>query len=141
MRNVFEDFVGAALREELSAKGSMSLQHRMHLDHARNVGLRPDLLWTGLDGPQIIADAKCKAEKAAGLPQADLYQMLAYCAVLGAREGHLIYAQGEEPAISHEVVGADVTLHCHTLDLAGSPSSMLAQIAELAGRLYAGSEV
>lgn len=140
MWKVFEDFVGAALREGLSAKGSTSLQHRMHLDHARNVDLRPDMLWTGHDGRQIVADAKYKAEKPAGFPQADLYQMLAYCTVLGVREGHLIYAQGEELAISHKVVGADVTLHCHTLDLAGSPSSMLAQIAELAGRLYAGSE-
>lgn len=140
MWKVFEDFVGAALREELSAEGSAALQHRMHLDLARNVDLRPDFLWTGHDGRQIVADAKYKAEKPAGFPQADLYQMLAYCTVLGLREGHLIYAQGEEPAISHEVVGAGVTLHCHTLNLAEPPSGLLAQVAELALRLHAGSE-
>ena len=139
MWKVFEDFVGAALREALSALGRTSLQHRMHLDHARRVDLRPDLLWTGHDGRQIVADAKYKAEKPAGFPQADLYQMLAYCTVLRLREGHLIYAQGEEPAISHDVIGAGVTLHCHTLDLAESPASLLEQIAELATRLYDGS--
>lgn len=137
MWKIFEDFVSAALREALSGWGSASLQHRMHLDRAQSVALRPDFVWTGHDGRQVVVDAKYKAEKPAGFPQADLYQMLAYCTVLGLREGHLVYAQGTEPAISHEIVGADLTIHCHTLDLDQRPEAVLEQTAELASRLAA----
>lgn len=139
MWKVFEDFVGTALRTELAPHGHVSLQHRMHMDHARIVDLRPDFLWTRHDGSQVVLDAKYKAEKPAGFPQADLYQMLAYCTVLGLREGHLIYAKGEEPAISHQIIGTELELHCHTLDLAKPPAELLAQIAELAERLRRGA--
>lgn len=135
MWKVFEDFVSIALREAMSSWGSASLQYRMHLDRAQGVALRPDFLWTAHDGQQVVVDAKYKAEKPAGFPQADLYQLLAYCTVLGLREGHLIYAQGAELAVSHEIVGADVTIHCHTLDLDQPPDRLLEQTAGLASRL------
>ena len=104
MWKIFEDFVCVALREAMAPYGgSASLQHRMHLDEARQVEMRPDFVWTGLDGRRVVVDAKYKAEKPAGFPQADLYQMLAYCTVLGLAEGHLVYAKGNEAAIAHEI--------------------------------------
>jgi len=39
--------------------------------------------------PGAVVDAKYKAERASGFPNADLYQMLAYCTALGLRDGHL----------------------------------------------------
>ena len=41
-----------------------------------------------------VIDANYKAEKPAGDPNADLYQLLAYCTVLGLPVGHLVYARG-----------------------------------------------
>jgi 5-methylcytosine-specific restriction enzyme subunit McrC len=73
----------------------------------------------------IVADAKYKAEKPAGFPQADFYQLLAYCTVLGLRDGHLIYAKGNEGAAIHEVRNSNVTIHCHSLDLKASPDEIL----------------
>ena len=72
-------------------------------------------------GGAAVVDAKYKAEKPSGFPQADLYQLLAYCTVLGLHVGHLVYARGNEDPRVHSVVGADVSIHCHTLDLAQSP--------------------
>ncbi|QCR52212.1 restriction endonuclease [Brachybacterium sp. SGAir0954] len=135
MWKIYEDFVGVALREALASRGSASLQHRMHLDIARRVDLRPDFLWTSHEGQQIVVDAKYKSEKPAGYPQADLYQLLAYCTVLGLREGHLVYAKGNEVEVVHEIRGADVAIHCHTLDLDQPPHALLDQIASLAARL------
>lgn len=82
-----------------------------------------------------MADAKYKAEKPAGFPQADLYQLLAYCTVLGLPDGHLIYAKGEEQARVHDVVGSEVHIHCHTLDLTVPPVALLEQVRMLAVRM------
>lgn len=43
-----------------------------------------------------MVDAKYEAEKPSGFPQADTYQMLAYCTVLGLPVGHLVYAEGNQ---------------------------------------------
>jgi len=39
-----------------------------------------------------VVDAKYKAEKPSGFPNAGVYQMLAYCLRLGLPEGHLVNA-------------------------------------------------
>lgn len=135
MWKIYEDFVCVGLREALASHGTASLQHRMHLDRAESVDLRPDFLWTAHDGRQVVLDAKYKAEKPAGFPQADLYQLLAYCTVLGLGDGHLVYAKGDEPELSHEVQGAEVTIHCHTVDLDQTPNRLLEQVAAIADRL------
>lgn len=136
MWRVFEEFVSVALRESLAPyAGAASFQHRMHLDHARRVVLRPDFLWTGADGSRVVVDAKYKSEKPAGFPQADLYQLLAYCTVLGLNDGHLVYAKGNDEAVVHDVVGSKVRIHCHVLDLEATPQQLLAQVEALAARL------
>lgn len=132
MWKLYEDFVCVALEEAMAPYGGGArLQHRMHLDEAREVDMRPDFLWRRNDRAPIVVDAKYKAEKPSGFPQADLYQMLAYCTVLGASEGHLIYAAGNEVQAVHEIVGANVKVRIHTLDLAQPPSALLDQISEL----------
>ena len=134
MWKIYEDFVCVGLREALASHGTASLQHGCILT-GRNVDLRPDLLSTAHDGRQVVLDAKYKAEKPAGFPQADLYQLLAYCTVLGLGDGHLVYAKGDEPELSHEVQGAEVTIHCHTVDLDQTPNRLLEQVAAIADRL------
>ena len=137
MWKIYEDFVGVALKEALASRGSATLQHRMHLDHAQRVDLRPDFLWTSHNGDQVVVDAKYKAEKPAGYPQADLYQLLAYCTVLGLREGHLVYAKGNESELTHDVRGTEIVIHCHTVDLDQAPSTLLGQVRSLAHRIAA----
>jgi len=58
------------------------------LDQADQVPLRPDIVWKVGGTAAAVIDAKYKAEKPAGYPNADLYQLLAYCTVLGLPVGH-----------------------------------------------------
>ena len=136
MATIFEDFACVGLREQMRPYGGTStLQYRAHLDVAEAVRVKPDYVWSLGRTPCIVADAKYKAEKPAGFPQADLYQLLAYCTVLRLREGHVVYAKGEEPARLVEVAGSPVRIHCHTLDLTLPPAALVEQVRVLAARM------
>ncbi|MFF3540915.1 McrC family protein [Streptomyces platensis] len=135
MNKVFEDFVCVALREAMSPYGGRGvLQAKgVHLDEDRRVRMRPDFVWYGERGrPLVVADAKYKAGKAGGYPDADLYQMLAYCTALGLTEGHLVYAKGNDPYASHRVREAGTVLHQHALDLDRASDELLVEMSSLA---------
>jgi len=135
MNKVFEDFVCAALCEALSPYGGQGvLQARdVYLDEGGTVRIRPDLVWYAQSGrPMVVADAKYKAGKPHGYPDADLYQMLAYCTALGLRDGHLVYAKGNAPHAGHVVRRSGIALHQHALDLDRSPSVLLGEMRALA---------
>ncbi|MFE2261044.1 McrC family protein [Streptomyces griseosporeus] len=144
MNKLFEDFVTVALREALREHGlTARLQDPHHLDVARLVRIRPDLVVWTRDGrtPLAVVDAKYKVEKADGLLNADLYQALTYATVLGLREAHLVYAAGRRPERFHEVRGTagrngrGVRLYQHSLDLSREPAQLLAALRQIAGRL------
>jgi 5-methylcytosine-specific restriction enzyme subunit McrC len=137
MNKLFEDFVTTALREAYRGTDRVCrLQDPHHLDEGRAVGMRPDFVLYGPEGaPQAVADAKYKAEKPHGYPDADLYQMLAYCTALGLPEGHLVYAKGNAPHAAHRVRHTGIVIHQHALDLDQQPTGLLADIADLALRL------
>ncbi|WP_235437855.1 McrC family protein [Kitasatospora griseola] len=144
MNALFEDFVTGALREAVREHGlTARLQDPHHLDAARRIRIRPDLVVYAADGhtPIAVVDAKYKTEKADGYPSADLYQMLAYCTVLGLDEGHLVYAAGGANGHLHEIRGSagpdgrSVRLHQHALDLDRGPDELLAAFRELATHL------
>ncbi len=138
MAKVYEDFLTAALVEAFRSHGGRCrAQDRHHLDVNDRIAMKPDLVWY-LDGrPAAVIDAKYKAEKPAGFPDADLYQMLAYCTALELPDGHLVYAKGNAAEVTHEVRHAGVTIHAHTVDLSRSPADLLGQVADLAGRIGA----
>ncbi|WP_234328119.1 McrC family protein [Streptomyces sp. NRRL S-37] len=142
MNKVFEDFVCVALREALRPYGGRGvLQARgVYLDEDERVRMRPDFVWYG-DGnasrPLAVVDAKYKTEKKDGYPDADLYQMLAYCTALGLPAGHLVYAKGNAPHAGHRVREAGIVLHQHALDLDRSPDGLLAEVSDLAGEMAA----
>jgi 5-methylcytosine-specific restriction enzyme subunit McrC len=134
MPKLFEDFVTVALRESLVAEfgGRVDGQDRHYLDQAGKVVLRPDIVWKIRGSPAAVIDAKYKAQKPAGYPNADLYQLLAYCTVLGLREGHLVYAKGNEEPARHVIRQSGIEIFCHALDLSQPPEALLDQISGLA---------
>ncbi|WP_281154775.1 restriction endonuclease [Streptomyces sp. HYC2] len=137
MNKLFEDFVTVALREALRGSGHTAhLQDSHHLDEAAAIRMRPDFVLYGPDGtPCAVADAKYKAERRGGFPDADLYQMLAYCTALGLHEGHLIYAKGNASHTAHRVRHASILIHQHALDLDQEPAGLLADVEEVAQRM------
>ncbi len=142
MPKLFEDFVTVALREALvpTYGGRVNAQDRSHFDEAGQVLLRPDIVWKVWGSAVAVVDAKYKAERPAGYPNADLYQLLAYCTVLGLRNGHLVYAKGNEIAARHVVRSSGIEIRCHAIDLDQEPEQLLAQMHDLA-RLIASTRL
>lgn len=137
LAEIFEKFVCSTLSERLrSHAGYTRAQDRWHLDRDQQVTIRPDLVWyAGGRGPSAVIDAKYKAEKPGGFPDADLYQLLAYCTALRLPVGHLVYAKGNEQGRTHVVPGAEVMICAHTLDLSQPPTRLLAQMDDLCARI------
>jgi 5-methylcytosine-specific restriction enzyme subunit McrC len=138
MPRLFQDFVTVALREAIEGTygGRVAAEPLHHLDEAGRVRLYPDLVWQVGGSAAAVIDAKYKAEKPRGYPNADLYQLLAYCTVLGLRTGHLVYARGNAEPAHHVVRGADVEVICHALDLGRAPDALLAEVRGLAAAIY-----
>lgn len=137
MWEVFEDFVSIALREAMEGYGgSIDLQYRgKHLDMAGKVSLRPDIVWRNDEKVLAVLDAKYKVEKNKRYPNADLYQMLAYCTRFKIKAGHLVYAKGESDEIEHDIRETDVRIFSHALDLGARPRELLDQINRLATKI------
>ncbi|GAA2530942.1 McrC family protein [Pilimelia columellifera] len=145
MPAVFESFLETSLREALRRHGGVlrGQDTAHHLDAARRVPLRPDLVWWVDDRPAAVIDAKYKAVGAAygeDVRHADLYQMLAYCTALNLRRGHLVYANEPGDLPTHRVRHRDIDIHCHGLNLDQEPEPLLRDVAALAEKIAGGAE-
>jgi 5-methylcytosine-specific restriction enzyme subunit McrC len=139
MPSLFEQFVTVALREATAGRfgGRIEGQVRYYLDDAGQVPLRPDIVWKVSGSAAAVIDAKYKAEKPAGYPNADLYQLLAYCTILGLPAGHLVYARGNAPPARHVVRQSGIEICCHAIDPSQPPDQLIRQIGDLAELLVA----
>lgn len=142
MWQVYEDFVTTALTEALTRCPGMSRkQYPDWLDEAasgrpRAVAIKPDLLHLVRGKPVLVVDAKYKAASPTGrYPNADHYQMLAYCTAFGLRRAWLVYAQGGQPVI-RRIRNTDISIVEYPLGLGASPRDLLAQIDELAAEIW-----
>lgn len=134
MWKVFEDFVTVALREAIAARGRRAVpQKRWHFDQVRHDGISRvpmaiDLLEYDGAAPVMVYDAKYKAAAGDGrYPNADFYQMLAYCTTVGLDRAVLVYAQGGD-VVDRRVANSPVTIREWPLDLSLSPADMLESI-------------
>jgi 5-methylcytosine-specific restriction enzyme subunit McrC len=136
---IFEDFVTVAVSEALRARrgGVCYPQFACHLDEARAVSMRPDLVWQVAGQPAAVLDAKYKQDR----PNADLYQMLAYCTTLGLDRGHLVYAKGSAEPARHVVQRGGTRISCHALDLESTPADLLTQVHRLVDDLVLDSDI
>ena len=141
MNQVFQDFVTRALREELRLSAhvfrSDTAIEQTFLDEADSIRLRPDLSWWEAGACTFVGDAKYKRIVDARVPNADLYQLLAYATALDLPGGLLVYAQGEAEPATHKVRHAGKRLEVAAVDLSGSPAQLLARIGELAEQVRA----
>ncbi|WP_077222696.1 McrC family protein [Rathayibacter sp. VKM Ac-2630] len=132
MAGLFESFVTTALRESLAplSSGVTLAQYPTTLDEGGRQAVRPDIVHLRSGRPVMVADAKYKTGAS---PVEDLYQMHAYCTVLGLREGWLISVG--RGGSSYSVRGAAVEIHVRRLDVSAPPEQLLVQVADLAAEL------
>ena len=141
MNQMFQDFVTQALREALRVSQRVFRSDNaipsVTLDEAGRVPLKPDLSWWEAGTCSFVGDVKYKRIADERVPNADLYQLLAYATALDLPGGLLIYAQGEAEPTAHRVRHAGKRLEVAALDLSGSQDELLARIDELAHRVRA----
>jgi len=134
MNRLFEDFVTERLRRALAGRLEVRGQVPAHLDVARAVPMRPDLVLRRDGAPVYVADIKYKLTADATARNADYYQLLAYTTALELPEGVLIYCRsdGGTPSRSVTVRRAGKVLHTYAVNLAGPPESVDQEITALA---------
>lgn len=135
MNQVFQEFVTVALRETLGVSEHVFGERGIgSLDMEDRVALKPDLAWRDGARCMFVGDVKYKRADG-GVPNADLYQLLAYATALDLPGGLLIYAQGEQEPVTHTVRHSGKRLEVATLDLSGALEETLARIGDLAQRI------
>lgn len=132
MATVFEDFVSTAIKEAFRGEGTTKEQYKVHLGEESTVPMKPDVVQLRGNRPVAVFDAKYKLEDPkGGYPNADVYQMLAYCTALQLPTGWLVYAVGDAGKEPIRVAHTDVQVFQYALDLRDHPVAVLAQIREL----------
>ena len=144
MNRVFQDFVTQALREALGLSDrtfpSDRCIRRVALDEGGRIKLEPDISWWDGQRCTFVGDAKYKRVlDGARVPNADLYQILAYATALDLPGGLLVYArdEGKTEEVSHRVRHAGKRLEVAALDLTGTIDQLLNRVDALAKRVRA----
>ncbi len=148
MSGVFEQFLYVALREALDlSPGQWRRGEKLLLDQDALIPVQPDFSWWPAPAtrrpypPLFVGDAKYKVLKrsiAGGTspaPQADIYQMLAYCTAANLPTGLLVYAAGEGNGAFHQIRHVDTTIEVAVLDITGPPETILEEVRQLADRI------
>ena len=136
MNVVFQEFVTVALREALGVSADAFRERTIDsLDKGGRVGLKPDLVWRDGGRDVFVGDAKYKKITAASVPNADLYQLLAYTTALDLPVGLLIYAKGESDEGAYEVRNAGKRLEVAALDLSGMLEDVLERVEVLGAKI------
>lgn len=145
MWQVFEDFVTTALTEALRCyPGVTRAQYPSWLDipppgkAKGQIPMRIDITHLVGGKPVIVFDAKYKVADGSGsYPNADHYQMLAYCTALGLDRAWLVYAQGRGGPVERQIRNTDTHVVEYPLDLSASPRDLLNKVAVLSCRAWA----
>ncbi len=136
MNAVFQEFVTQSLRDTLGVSADDFRERSVpSLDIGGQVGLRPDLVWRQGTSYTFVGDAKYKNLASDVIPNADLYQLLAYATALNLPGGILIYAQGEADTATYQVRHSGKRLEVAALDLSGGLEETLKRVAHLAIRV------
>jgi 5-methylcytosine-specific restriction enzyme subunit McrC len=149
MWRVFEDFVTTAIAEALrGSPGRTTPQYPCFLDEpapyspTARLPMAVDLVHVVDGQPKAIFDAKYKVDDAFGrYPNADHYQMLAYCTALRVQTAWLVYAQGSSRPGRRRIRNTSIDIVDYPLNLAASPYDLLTQIDRLAASAMTESQL
>ncbi len=128
---LFEQLLTRLLQEQPGPL-RVETQRMSHLDAGKRLTIKPDLVL--LDRREVVgvADLKYKLLDETGrFPNADAYQLVTYCTRLGLNIGHLIYAAGDPLPEPYEILGADLRLLIHSVDLTGTIEDLEWQVDAL----------
>jgi 5-methylcytosine-specific restriction enzyme subunit McrC len=136
MNKVFEDFLAVALTDALRPYGGRTQLQLTghHLDAERRLRVRPDITWWKGRKIAAVIDAKYKPIVDSRFPNADAYQMLAYCQTFRLNHGTLVYAKGEAHEQIH-TLPTGIRLRVAAVDVERDPDELLSQVHDLAASI------
>jgi len=136
MNRVFEDFVTETLGRTLERIGGRTdAQYPGFLDEREAIDIKPDLVWWQGGKCRAVIDAKYKATRVDEVPNADVYQAMAYSLALDVRPAFLVYAAGNELPGEHVVVHSDLRVVVAALDISGAPAEIVASVVAVANEI------
>ena len=141
MNQVFQEFVTVALREAIGVSerelcSDRGMPSRVTLAEGDHVRLEPDVSWWNRGVCTFVGDVKYKRVDGS-VPNADLYQLLAYATALDLPGGLLIYAQDEREPVTYTVRHSGKRLHVTALDISGTLEEVLERVEKLAVKVRA----
>ncbi|MHA7142857.1 McrC family protein [Arthrobacter sp. Sr33] len=139
MATVFEDFLTTAVREALDRfPGETAGQYEAFMDELEpqrprdRVHMYVDIVHSVAGRPALVFDAKYKAASPSGAyPNADHYQMLAYCTALEVSRAWLVYAGSGEPR-ERRMRNTGISIVEFPIDIGQSPEALLERVEALA---------
>ena len=139
MNAVFQEFLTVALRETLGLSERAFGESRVDsLDEDNRMHLRPDLVWREGGRFVFVGDAKYKRVKDERVPNADLYQLLAYVTALDLPGGLLVYAKDDDDpdtrGMAYDIRNTGKRLEVAVLDLSGTLEDVLGRVGGLADK-------
>ena len=139
MDTLFENLVAQLLGE--TCQGLVT-QQRLKLDTLDRLTIKPDLVFYNGREPIAVADTKYKLLDEHGkFSNADVYQLVTYCLRLGLRTGHLIYAAGQPHSEPYDIVGTNIRLVIHSIDLSRTVAEIEAQLTQVLGQILTATSV
>jgi 5-methylcytosine-specific restriction enzyme subunit McrC len=141
MNQVFESFLTRALEDALGPyRGWLRSQYRTTLGRDRGLPIKPDITWWSAGRCRAVVDAKYKSIAEGFMPNAEAYQMVAYCIALGIPRGFLVYAkQSGQRVTDHVIKRHDYVISVRSVDVELEPKVLLEQVAELAAEVVSSS--
>lgn len=140
MNEVFERYLYARLRESFRPYGGELRNARVgHLDLEGGLPLEPDITWWRGGSCHGVIDAKYKSLfEGSTMPNADAYQMLAYCIALGIPRGFLVYAKDAGTGVRrHSVVKHGYEILVRSVDVTLEPRELEAHVDAIAAEVAA----
>lgn len=137
MNQVFERFVFEALRDALALSERAfrrGVSSRLFLAEGSRIELKPDLSWWQGDDCVFIGDAKYKVP-ASDIPNADVYQALAYTVGADLPGAILVYPLGERDPGTYRIPFVNKTVEVVCVDLSSTSSELLSQMRRVAQRV------
>jgi len=132
LARLFEDLVVQIMGETYQGLARPKL---LDLDSLGRLKFKPDLVFNDVLGGRgvdvvAVADTKYKLLGENGnISTDDVYQLVTYCTRLKLSTGHLIYAAGEPHPDPFDILGTDVRLFIHRIDLQQDVDNIESQVA------------
>lgn len=134
LERLFERYIERSLLPQMEAS-SFTLVSQPWTQLAPGIQARPDVLIRSSSCLEMVLDVKWKRLSKRGPKTEDLYQMISYCAALGAKHGVLIYPGSRDRCQNYRLSHSPIEIQTRTVQVAGPLEECQRSIHQLGEQL------